>query len=173
MKQLTGACIIGQSGGPTAVINASAQGVIQTALKADCITRVLGAAHGIKGVLEDKLYDMGQEDSAELELLKFTPSSALGSCRYKLAAPDVDDADYRRILEVFKKYDVRYLSLIHIWDSLSSRSSAPVPSPHGSPTSSAGTSRNKSHRRPQPGRLFSPVLFRLMKPSGGRCGRIP
>ena len=108
MKQLTGACIIGQSGGPTAVINASAQGVIQTALKADCITRVLGAAHGIKGVLEDKLYDMGQEDSAELELLKFPPSSALGSCRYKLAAPDVDDADYRRILEVFKKYDVRY-----------------------------------------------------------------
>ena len=108
MKQLTGACIIGQSGGPTAVINASAQGVIQTALKADCITRVLGAAHRIKGVLEDKLYDMGQEDSAELELLKFTPSSALGSCRYKLAAPDVDDADYRRILEVFKKYDVRY-----------------------------------------------------------------
>ena len=108
MKQLTGACIIGQSGGPTAVINASAQGVIQTALKADCITRVLGAAHGIKGVLEDKLYDMGQEDSAELELLKFTPSSALGSCRYKLADPDVDDTDYRRILEVFKKYDVRY-----------------------------------------------------------------
>ncbi len=108
MKQLTGACIIGQSGGPTAVINASAQGVIQTALKADCITRVLGAAHGIKGVLEDKLYDMAQEDSAELELLKFTPSSALGSCRYKLADPDVDDTDYRRILEVFKKYDVRY-----------------------------------------------------------------
>ena len=108
MKQLTGACIIGQSGGPTAVINASAQGVIQTALKADCIPRVLGAAHGIKGVLEDKLYDMGQEDSAELDLLKFTPSSALGSCRYKLADPDVNDTDYRRILEVFKKYDVRY-----------------------------------------------------------------
>ena len=108
MKQLTGACIIGQSGGPTAVINASAQGVIQTALKADCITRVLGAAHGIKGVLEDKLYDMAQEDPAELDLMKYTPSSALGSCRYKLAAPDVDDADYRRILEVFKKYDVRY-----------------------------------------------------------------
>ena len=52
MNQLTGACIIGQSGGPTAVINASAQGVIQTALKTPCITQVLGAAHGIKGVLE-------------------------------------------------------------------------------------------------------------------------
>ena len=89
MNQLTGACIIGQSGGPTAVINASAQGVIQTALKTDCITQVLGAAHGIKGVLEDKLYDMAQEDPAELELLKYTPSSALGSCRYKLADPDV------------------------------------------------------------------------------------
>ena len=108
MEKLTGACIIGQSGGPTAVINASAQGVIQTALKADCITRVLGAAHGIKGVLEDKLYDMGQEDPAELDLMKFTPSSALGSCRYKLADPDQDDTDYKRILEIFQKYNVRY-----------------------------------------------------------------
>ncbi len=108
MEKLTGACIIGQSGGPTAVINASAQGVIQTALKADCITRVLGAAHGIKGVLEDKLYDMSQEDPAELDLLQYTPSSALGSCRYKLADPDVDDTDYKRILEIFEKYNVRY-----------------------------------------------------------------
>ena len=108
MEKLTGACIIGQSGGPTAVINASAQGVIQTALKAECITRVLGAAHGIKGVLEDKLYDMGQEDPAELDLLKYTPSSALGSCRYKLADPDKYDTDYKRILEIFQKYNVRY-----------------------------------------------------------------
>ena len=108
MNQLTGACIIGQSGGPTAVINASAQGVIQTALKTPCITQVLGAAHGIKGVLEDKLYDMAQEDPAELDLMKYTPSSALGSCRYKLADPDVDDTDYQRILEIFKKYNVRY-----------------------------------------------------------------
>ena len=105
---LTGALIIGQSGGPTSVINASAQGVIQTALKADCITCVLGAAHGIKGVLEDKLYDMGQESPAELDLLQFTPSSALGSCRYKLADPDQDDTDYKRILETFQKHDVRY-----------------------------------------------------------------
>ena len=108
MNQLTGACIIGQSGGPTAVINASAQGVIQTALKTPCITQVLGAAHGIKGVLEDKLYDMAQEDPAELDLMKYTPASALGSCRYKLADPDVDDTDYQRILEIFKKYNVRY-----------------------------------------------------------------
>ena len=108
MSELRGACIIGQSGGPTAVINASALGVIRTALDTGCITRVLGAANGIKGVLEDRLYDMGQEDAAELDLLKYTPSSALGSCRYKLADPDKDDTDYQRILEIFRKYDVRY-----------------------------------------------------------------
>ena len=108
MSELKGACIIGQSGGPTAVINASAQGVIETALNSGCITQVLGAAHGIKGVLADQLYDMGKEELPELALLKYTPSSALGSCRYKLADPDVDDTDYKRILEVFQKHDVRY-----------------------------------------------------------------
>ena len=107
-KKLTGSCIIGQSGGPTAVINASAYGVIRTALDADCITKVYGAAHGIRGVLDDKLYIMDQEDERELELLKNTPSSELGSVRYKIADPDKDDTDYKRILEIFKKYDVRY-----------------------------------------------------------------
>ena len=108
MKELKGACIIGQSGGPTSVINASAYGVIRTALDSDCITAVYGAEHGIKGVLADRLFDMSKEDARELELLKYTPSSALGSCRYKIANPDVDDTDYRRILEVFKKHNVRY-----------------------------------------------------------------
>ena len=108
MENLKGACIIGQSGGPTCVINASAQGVIQTALANENITRVLGAAHGIKGVLEDRLYDMRQEDPAELKRMLNTPSSDLGSCRYKIADPEVDDTDYKRILEVFKKHNVRY-----------------------------------------------------------------
>ena len=105
---LKGACIIGQSGGPTSVINASAYGVIRTALDSEAITKVYGAEHGIKGVLNDRLLDMTQEDPAELENLLYTPSSALGSCRYKIADPDVDDTDYKRILEIFKKYDVRY-----------------------------------------------------------------
>ena len=108
MSQLKGACIIGQSGGPTSVINASAYGVIRTALDNPNITAVYGAAHGIKGVLNDRLYDMSQEDAHELELLLNTPSSELGSCRYKIADPDVDDTDYKRIPEIFKKYDVRY-----------------------------------------------------------------
>ena len=108
MSELKGACIIGQSGGPTSVINASAYGVIRTALDSGSITNVYGAEHGIKGVLADRLFDMSMEDPKELELLKYTPSSALGSCRYKMKDPDEDDTDYKRILEVFKKHDVRY-----------------------------------------------------------------
>ena len=108
MNELRGACIIGQSGGPSSVINASAYGVIDTALKSCAITQVLGAEHGIKGVLADRLFDMGLEDPEELRLLKYTPSSALGSCRYKIADPELDDTDYKRILEVFKKHNVRY-----------------------------------------------------------------
>ena len=105
---LIGACIFGQSGGPTAVINASAYGVIRTALDSDVITNIYGAAYGIKGVLNDELYDMAEEEDYELKLLLNTPSSELGSCRYKIADPEVDDTDYIRILEIFKKYDVRY-----------------------------------------------------------------
>ena len=107
-KALIGAAIIGQSGGPSSVINASAYGVMKTALASDCITKVYGAQHGIKGVLGDKLMIMDEEDPKELELLLHTPSSALGSCRYKIADPDTDDTDFKRILEIFKKYDVRY-----------------------------------------------------------------
>ena len=108
MKNLVGACIFGQSGGPTSVINASAAGVFTQALTEEKITAVYGAAHGIKGILEENFYDMAKEDPKELELLKTMPSSALGSVRYKLKDPDIDDTDYRRILEVFKKYNIRY-----------------------------------------------------------------
>ena len=108
MSVLTGACVFGQSGGPTSVINASAAGVIQEALKHSCITNVYGAAHVIKGVIDDVLFDMRQEDPRELELLKNTPSSALGSVRYKLKSYEEDDADYKKILDVFKKHNIRY-----------------------------------------------------------------
>ena len=108
MSELRGACIFGQSGGPTSVINSSASGVFQEALKQDCITKVYGAAHGIKGILDEMFYDIAQEDPHELELLKTTPSSALGSVRYKLKDAAEDDTDYKRLLEVFQKYDIRY-----------------------------------------------------------------
>jgi len=103
-EKLRGACIFGQSGGPTSVINASAYGVIRTALDAPEITKVYGAANGIVGVLREKLYDLSKEDACELELLMNTPSSELGSSRYKIT----DDKDLARIHEVFEKYDIRY-----------------------------------------------------------------
>ncbi len=109
MTKLIGNAIFGQSGGPTSVINASAAGVIQEALKQKgTIGKVYGAAHGIKGILAEQFYDMSKEDPAELDLLKTTPSSALGSCRYKLKKAEDDETDYKRLLEVFRKYDIRY-----------------------------------------------------------------
>ncbi len=108
MKNLTGACIFAQSGGPTSVINSSAAGVFLEALQSKNIDKVYGAVHGIKGILEENFYDIGQEDIKELELLMHTPSSALGSVRYKLKDVSVDNTDYERILQVFKKYNIRY-----------------------------------------------------------------
>ena len=90
------------------MINASAYGVIKTALEAKEITKVYGASHGIVGVLNDELFVMDEEDPEELRYLLHTPSSELGSCRYKMKDPEVDDTDYKRILEIFKKYNVRY-----------------------------------------------------------------
>ncbi len=108
MKNLVGAAIFAQSGGPTSVINASAAGVFTEALKQKNITAVYGSAYGIKGVLDQDFYDISKEDAYELNLLKYTPSSALGSVRYKLKNYKVDDTDYKRIVEVFKKYNIRY-----------------------------------------------------------------
>lgn len=118
MSVLKGACVIGQSGGPTAVINSSAAGAILTALDSESITKVLAAEHGITGVLSDRLFDCSQEDRRELELLRCTPAAALGSCRHKIRDPEQDDSDCRRILEVFKKHDVRYFFYIGGNDSM-------------------------------------------------------
>lgn len=108
MKNLKGRCVFAQSGGPTTVINASIAGGLLEALENESVTGVLCAHHGIKGVLDEDFFDISLEDKAELEALKHTPASAFGSVRYKLKNLAEDDTDYRRILEVFKKYDVRY-----------------------------------------------------------------
>ena len=108
MKGLKGACMFCQSGGPTTVINSSAAGVFLEALKQDAITEVYGAEHGVLGILQEKFYDISKEDVNELKLLRHTPSSALGSSRYKLKDYTEDPTDYMRLLEVFKKYNVRY-----------------------------------------------------------------
>lgn len=107
-NNIKGAAILGQSGGPTSVINASAAGVFIEALKQKNITQVYGACHGIKGILNEEFYDINKEDLEELELLKTTPSSSIGSVRYKLKPLETDDSEYKRLLEVFKKYNIRY-----------------------------------------------------------------
>jgi len=117
MGRLVGNAAVAQSGGPTAVINASAAGVIQAALAAD-IPHVLGAHNGILGVLREQLFDLGQEDPADIEGLRRTPSAALGSCRYKLKGLQDSRADYERILEVFRAHDVRYFFYIGGNDSM-------------------------------------------------------
>jgi 6-phosphofructokinase 1 len=108
MGNLKGACMFGQSGGPTAVINASAAGVFTEALSQEDITAVYGAAHGIKGILNENFYDITREDKAELQRLKTTPSAALGSVRYKLKDFEQDETEYKRLLDVFQKYNIRY-----------------------------------------------------------------
>ncbi|MGA0351328.1 MAG: 6-phosphofructokinase [Acholeplasmataceae bacterium] len=108
MKHLKGNALLGQSGGPTSVINASAAGVFLEALEQEAIKGVFGAVHGIKGILNEDFYDITKEDKEELLRLKNTPASAIGSVRYKLKDPKVDDSDYRRLLEVFKKYNIRF-----------------------------------------------------------------
>ena len=104
---LQGNAIIGQSGGPTAVINASLCGIIQACLAQKAIRKTLGMRFGIEGFMRDDVIDLGREKPAAIESLRTTPSSALGSCRHKLK-----EADFPRILEVLKKHDIRYCFLI-------------------------------------------------------------
>ena len=106
IKSLKGALMFAQSGGPTSVINASAAGVFTEGLKSKSITAVYGAAHGIKGILEEEFYDIGKEDKKEIELLKYTPSSALGSVRYKLKDASIELLGQAKSVKVNKENTV-------------------------------------------------------------------
>lgn len=98
--------IYAQSGGVTAVINASACGVIQTArLHPEKIGKVYAAQNGIIGALNEQLIDTSLESDADIAALMHTPSGAFGSCRYKLKD---DGAEYERLLDVFKAHNIGY-----------------------------------------------------------------
>ncbi len=98
-----------QSGGVTPVINASAAGVLQTAAKhPDKINKVYAGQDGILGALSENLIDTSLESAADIEALKYTPSGAFGSCRYKLKSIDEHRAEYERLIDVFKAHDIRY-----------------------------------------------------------------
>ena len=100
--------ILAQSGGPTAVINSSACGVIQELIKSGKVGKVIGATNGILGVLKEDLFDASAEKPETIEALKRTPAAAMGSCRYKLKSLDKSRADYERILAVFKAHNIHY-----------------------------------------------------------------
>ena len=98
-----------QSGGVTAVINASAAGVIETARKhKDKISKVFAGRNGIIGALTENLIDTSRESKADINSLISTPSGAFGSCRYKLKSLEKNQAEYQRLLEVFKAHDIGY-----------------------------------------------------------------
>ena len=99
--------IIGQSGGPTAVINSSLAGVYKAACSLGA-EKVYGMKYGIEGLLKEELLDLNAllGDRLSIELLKRTPSSYLGSCRYKLPDPDTDPAPFVKLFSLFDKYEI-------------------------------------------------------------------
>jgi len=105
--------VIGQSGGPTAVINSSVCGAVQEATRHDAIAEIYGMVHGIQGLLQEDLVDLRREDPAVVDGLRRTPSAALGSCRYKLT-----DQDYQRVVEVCRAHNIRYFFYIGGGDTM-------------------------------------------------------
>lgn len=110
--------IVAQSGGPTTVINSSACGVIEQAMKSGKVGSVIGATNGILGVLKEELFDISTESSETIKALRQTPAAAIGSCRYKLKSLEESRQDFERILDVFKAHDIRYFFYIGGNDSM-------------------------------------------------------
>jgi 6-phosphofructokinase 1 len=97
-----------QSGGVSAVINASACGVIETAMRSKSIGRVYAGRHGIVGALTEDLIDVGRESQATIRALRHTPAGAFGSARFKLKGIEQNRAEYERLIEVFRAHDIGY-----------------------------------------------------------------
>lgn len=122
--KLVGNAIVGQSGGPTAAINATLAGVIKGALENSSVNTVYGMRNGIEGMLEERLIDLGAifSDEKKFDMLVHTPAAALGSCRKKLPDPVSEDEKdvelYERIFEIFKRYSIRYFFYIGGNDSM-------------------------------------------------------
>ena len=122
-----GAALVGQSGGPTAAINATLSGVIKAVIddRGEHITSLYGMRNGIEGLLRGDLYDLsaaftknGEQDGEKLAALESTPAAALGSCRKKLPDPDKDPVFFDDLIKIFRKNDVRYFFYIGGNDSM-------------------------------------------------------
>lgn len=123
MKHLIGNAVVGQSGGPTAAINATLAGVIRGVkenVHGGSIRTLYGMRNGVEGLLEERLVDLTEffADDAKITTLENTPAAALGSCRKKLPDPEKDTAVFEKLLSIFKKYDIRYFFYIGGNDSM-------------------------------------------------------
>jgi len=127
MEILKGNAVVGQSGGPTAAINATLAGVIKGAIedKTGAIETLYGMRNGVQGLLEEDLVDLSEMFSTDgalneekFALLKQTPAAALGSCRKKLPDPDKDPDFFHGLIEIFKRHNIRYFFYIGGNDSM-------------------------------------------------------
>lgn len=119
-KRLIGNAIVGQSGGPTAAINATLSGVIRGVRESAGVIPVLyGMRNGVEGLLQERMVDLTQRLSEEdLDILELTPAAALGSCRKRLPDPGAEREVYDTLLAIFKKHDIRYFFYIGGNDSM-------------------------------------------------------
>lgn len=118
---MKGNVLVGQSGGPTTVINASLAGVLSAAFNSEKIGQVYGMINGIQGLMDDQLINLTKEfkgNEKKLEQLRITPSMYLGSCRYKLKDPNEDSSDMERVFELLEKYNINYFLYIGGNDSM-------------------------------------------------------
>lgn len=111
-------CLVAQSGGPTAVINASFMGVFDEVMKSKCFNNVYAGLNGIEGLLNGTLLNLNTVPYDKLRLLKYTPSSALGSCRYKMKDFRVDDSEYEKLFHIFDAYNIKAFFYIGGNDSM-------------------------------------------------------
>ena len=123
MEKLYGNAVVGQSGGPTAAINATLSGVIrgvQENRHGGRIGKLYGMRNGVEGLLEERLIDLCAcfDTEEKRKALEHTPAAALGSCRKKLPKLGENDATYEQMISVFRKYDVRYFFYIGGNDSM-------------------------------------------------------
>lgn len=122
MSYMKGNAVVGQSGGPTAAINATLAGVISGAIKSELIENIYGMKNGIEGLLCEDLILLNEifSDKSNLKMLMTTPAAALGSCRKKLPAPGAADYDevFSKIVGIFEKYNIKYFFYIGGNDSM-------------------------------------------------------
>lgn len=120
MVNLMDNLLVAQSGGPTAVINATLVGILQGIRINNKVDRVYGAKNGIEGVFKEEFINLNElvNDPFELDILKYTPSSALGTCRYKLKDWNDDEESYKILTDIFCKYEIKYFIYIGGNDSM-------------------------------------------------------